>query len=323
LIIVDASAFNYKEQVNVIKPPKLVKGDEIRIVATSSFPDIRVLAQSINEITKLGFRISYGTTIKKLTQQGYSAGSPGERAKELNDAFADDNVKAIFSARGGHGAIQILPLLDYELIRNNPKIFMGYSDITSIHLAINKLSGVVTFHGPMPASDSDEFQGHNLTDMFDIFEGKINDFSGYIRRIIKYVTKGMAEGRSIGTNMSVFSSLTGTGYMPAANGKILFCEDTGIRSVDVERYFDIMSLTNSIRNFSGFVFGEFRKKQNVDEGTPYIEDVVRDYMERVNKPSLYSAPFGHGSEQMLIPLNLRMRIRDTFPYIEPLENMVD
>jgi muramoyltetrapeptide carboxypeptidase len=314
---------DFKERREVVKPKKLHFGDEIRIISPSSHPEIIVMGQSVEEIKKLGFRVSYGLNVKKLNQDNYHAAKSEERAKELMDAFTNDKVDAIFCAQGGYGARQILPFLDYDAIRNNPKIFMGYSDITVLHMAMNKLSGLVTFHGPMPDTDGEEFRGEKLEMMFKIFRGEISDLTPYIKRTIKFVVAGSAEGRSMGTNMSVFSSLTGTPYMPEFNGKILFCEDTGEGSVDVERFLDIMTLNETISQLAGFVFGEFKNRPATGEGIPSIEDVIREYMIKNAKPSLAMAPFGHGKEQMLIPLNLNIRISNSEPYIEPLESMVE
>ena len=314
---------DYKEQKEVIKPSRLKIGEEIRIIAPSSYPEIIPLSQSAEEITKLGYRVTYGINVKKLNQDNYHSANPELRAKELMDAFTDDNVKAIFCARGGHGARQTLPFLDFDVIREHPKIFMGYSDITNLHMAINKLSGLVTFHGPMPDTDTEEFRGEKLEIMFRIFRGELSDLKPYIKRLVKYVVEGSAQGRSMGTNMSVFSSLTGTPYMPEFNGKVLFCEDTNERSVDIERYLDIMTLNGTINQLAGFVFGEFKNRSTSGEGKPSIEDVIKEYMVKNAKPSLAMAPFGHGNEQMLIPLNLRVRITESEPYIEPMESMVE
>lgn len=313
----------FKEQKQIVKPEKLRPNGEIRIIAPSNYPDIISMASSVNEIRNLGYRVSYGLNVKKLNQDNYHGAKPEERAKELMDAFMDDSVGAIYCARGGHAARQMLPLIDYDIIREHPKPFVGYSDITSLHMAINKFSGLVTFHGPMPGSDPEEFQGEKLQTMLNILRGEISDFRPYIKRLIKYVVKGSAEGRSTGTNMSVFSSLTGTPYMPDLTDRILFCEDTGARSVDVERYLDILVLNGTMKQLAGFVFGEFKNRPVTGEVMPYIEDIIKSYMEKYSKHSLAVAPFGHGIEQMLIPLNLKIRITDSEPYIQPLESIVE
>ncbi|MCL5782594.1 MAG: LD-carboxypeptidase [Candidatus Thermoplasmatota archaeon] len=313
----------YKEITETVKPPALRIGDDIRIVAPASAPDMKNLSRSINRLNKLGFKISLGRNIRKLVQRNSLAAPADERTHELMDAFTDDSVKAILCARGGYGSIHILPHLDYDVIREHPKILIGYSDITALHMAINKLSGLVTFHGPMPASDPDEYGKPLFKTFLDVLSGNSLDVSRFIDRVIKYIYKGKVEGKSIGTNISVASSLTGTQYMPSPNNKIMFAEDTGITSGDLDRYFSVMKLSAMIGNFVGFAFGEFRQITDAEEPMPYIEDIVQQYINELQKPSIYGLPFGHGEDQMLIPLNARMTLSSDSPYIELMENVVD
>ena len=313
----------YKEITETVKPPALHLGDDIRIVAPASAPDMKNLSRSINRLNKLGFKISLGRNIRKLVQRNSLAAPADERTHELMDAFKDDSVKAILCARGGYGSIHILPHLDYDIIREHPKILIGYSDITALHMAINKLSGLVTFHGPMPASDPDEYSKPLFKTFLDVLSGNSLDISRFIDRVIKYIYKGKVEGKSIGTNISVASSLTGTQYMPSPNNKIMFAEDTGITSGDLDRYFSVMKLSAMIGDFVGFAFGEFRQITDAEEPMPYIEDIVQQYINELQKPSIYGLPFGHGEDQMLIPLNARMILSSDSPYIELMENVVD
>jgi muramoyltetrapeptide carboxypeptidase len=306
-----------------IKPQKLNPGDEIRIIAPASAPDIKQLSEGVSRLRKLGFKVSVGRNIKKLVQRNDLAAPSKERSEELMAAFKDPNVKAIFCARGGYGSIHILPLLDYDLIKDNPKIFMGYSDITALHLAMNKFSNLITFHGPMVASDVSEFSKPTFKYFLDILSGKSTDISMMNKdRLIKYIIPGKAEGLSMGTNLSVAASLFGTSYLPDTGGRIFFIEDTNITSGDIDRYFYTMKLAN-LNNFSGYVFGDFKAIMDKDEPTPSVEDVVQKFMNETNKPSLYGAPFGHGEEQLLIPLNAMIEISDDDPYMILKEDIVN
>ncbi|GGM66492.1 putative murein peptide carboxypeptidase [Thermogymnomonas acidicola] len=309
--------------MNVIRPPALREGDEIRIVAPASAPDMNNLSKGISRLRKMGYRVTLGRNIKKLVQRNSLAAPDRERMEELVNAFRDDNVKAIFCARGGYGSIHILPLIDYDVIRDHPKIFLGYSDITALHLAINKMTGLVTFHGPMPASDPNEMAKPTYRHFLDILSGRSNDINPYTERVIKYIVSGRAEGRSMGTNLSVTASLIGTSYMPDPEGRILFVEDTGVTSGDVDRYFFSMKLAGMLPKFAGFVFGEFESIKDIEEPMPFVEDVIQIFMNEVQKPSLYGMPFGHGDDQMLIPLNSRIKISTDEPYLEMLEDVVD
>ncbi|MCL4349779.1 MAG: LD-carboxypeptidase, partial [Candidatus Thermoplasmatota archaeon] len=223
----------------------------------------------------------------------------------------------------GYGSIHILSLLDYEAIRENPKIFMGYSDITALHLAINRNSNLITFHGPMVASDVDDISKPSFKEFLGILSGKSDEINIYRDRLIKYIIPGKTEGYSMGTNISLVASLLGTNYIPETTNRIFFIEDTDVTSGDIDRYFFSMKLAHIIEQFNGFVFGDFKAIFDKEEPMPSIEDVVQKFMNEINKPSLYGAPFGHGEEQMVLPLNARIGISDEEPYMELKENVVD
>ncbi|MDS0256606.1 LD-carboxypeptidase [Thermoplasmatales archaeon AK] len=313
----------YREATDIIAPPALKQGSNIRIIAPASAPDLKNLSISINRLSKIGYRVSLGENIRKLVQRNSLAAPAEYRARELNEAFLDESVDAIFCARGGYGSIHILQLIDYDSIRNHPKIFVGYSDITALHLAINKITGLTTFHGPMPASDPDEFSKATFKIFLDILSGKDNDINPFINRVVRYIHKGKTRGISMGTNISVASSLIGTPFFPSAADKILFAEDTGITSGDLDRYFSVMKLTGMLDRFSGFAFGEFKQITTAEEPMPYIEDIVQLYLEELKKTSVYGLPFGHGEDQMMIPLNSKMTLSTDPPYLELLTDIVN
>ena len=306
-----------------IKPPALRPGDEIRVIAPASAPDMIKLSRGISKLKKLGYRVTVGKNIKKLNQRNDLAAPAKDRAEELMSAFRDDNVKAIFCERGGYGSIHILSLLDYEAIAENPKIFMGYSDITALHLAINRNSNMVTFHGPMVASDVEDLSKPSFKEFLQFLSGKSNEINIYRDRLIKYIIPGKTEGYSMGTNISLVASLLGTNYIPETTGRIFFIEDTDVTSGDIDRYFFSMKLANIIEQFNGFVFGDFKAIFDKEEPMPSLEDVIQKFMNEINKPSLYGAPFGHGEEQMVLPLNAKIRISDEEPYMELVENVVE
>ena len=313
----------FKEIKETIVPAKLKEGDTIAIIAPASAPDMRQLSVSINKLSKMGYKLSLGHNIRKLVQRNSLAAPKIDRANEFNNAFKDDNVKMILCARGGYGSIHILPYLDYDLVRDHPKIFVGYSDITAIHFALNKLSGLVTFHGPMPASDPDEYSGGIFKHFIEVLSGNSSDLSAFINIFVKYIYKGKVHGKSLGTNISVGASLVGTPFYPNPEGKILFSEDTGITSGDMDRYFSVMQLTGILQKLQGFVFGEFRQINEMEEPMPYIEDIIQQYIEELEKPSIFGLPFGHGEDQMLIPLNAKMSISSESPYLELDQNVVE
>lgn len=308
---------------NFVKPPALKPGDEIRIIAPASAPDMTKLSKGITRLRNWGYKVSLGKNIRKLVQRNALAAPDKDRAEELMTAFKDDSVKAIFCARGGYGSIHILPLIDYEFIREHPKIFVGYSDITALHLAVNKFSKLITYHGPMPGSDPDEIRKPSFRHVMDVLSGQSDDISRFIGRVIKYIVPGKVEGISQGTNISVAASIFGTKYMPEYDGRIFFMEDTGVTSGDIDRYFFTMKLAGMLNRYTGFVFGDFKAIVEAEEPLPFIEDVVQQYINELGVPSLYGLPFGHGEDQMLIPLNAKIRLSTEDPYLELLDNVVE
>ena len=314
----------YGEYSQTVRPPRLKPGDEIRIIAPASAPDMKALSRSITKLTKMGYRVSLGKNIRKLVQRNSLAAPESARAEEIMEAFSDDSVKSIFCARGGYGSIHTLPMLDYDLIREHPKIFVGYSDITALHMAFNKLSGLVTFHGPMPASDPEEYSKSTFKRYIDVLSGESLDLYPFIENVVKYIFRGKVEGKSTGTNISVYSSLIGTEFMPSSEGKIFFVEDTGITSGDLDRYFSVMKLSGILEKFAGFAFGDIKQISELEEPMPYIEDIVQTYINELRKPSVYGLPFGHAVDsQMLIPLNARISLSTDPPYTEILEPCLD
>jgi muramoyltetrapeptide carboxypeptidase len=284
---------------------------------------MKVLSAGINILKKAGYTVSLGNNLRRLVQKADLAAPDKDRAEELNTAFKDPSVDAIFCARGGYGSTRIVPLVDYDAIKDHPKIFMGYSDITSLHLAIHKFTNLITFHGPMPGADLDEMKKPSFASFIKVLRGESNDIFSNVEKIIKYVVPGTAEGISEGTNISTFASLIGTDYMPDLKGKIAFFEDIATTSSDVDRYLFRLKLGKMLDKFNGFVFGDFTDIPKSEEPLPAIEEIIQDYMLDLKKPSLYGLPFGHGDDQMLIPLNAKVKISSEEPSLQLLEEVVN
>ncbi len=306
-----------------IKPPKLKNNANIRVIAPASPPDLKELSISIGLLKKYGFKISLGQNIRRLVQRADLAAPDRDRVEEFNNAFKDPEVDAIFCARGGYGSMRILQGVDYDTIKANPKIFVGYSDITALHLAIHKFTGLITFHGPMPGVDADEIRKPSFQTVISVLKGESKDIAGNINRVVKYIVPGSTEGITEGTNISLFASLIGTDFFPDPKNRIAFFEDVATTSGDVDRYLFRLKLAKMLDKFNGFVFGDFTDIPKSDEVLPSMEEIVEDYMLNLKKPSLYGLPFGHGSDQMLLPLNAKVKISSEEPYIELLEDIVN
>jgi muramoyltetrapeptide carboxypeptidase len=306
---------------SLIFPPRLVSGDTIGIAAPASPPDKpEIIDEAIARLTARGFKVKPGKYLRK--RDGYLAGSDEERAEDINALFADPGVRGIFALRGGYGSCRILPLLDYDAIRANPKPFIGYSDITAMHLAILVKSGLVTFHGSNASSafqpgNAAAFQrmlmsddgsrrppgdGPALGDRGLPFEDgseilfSRNDPNG---TNLKTITPGRATGRLLGGNMTCMLRLIGTPYVPDFRGAILFLEDTGEKAYRVDGMFTHLRLAGILSQVGGLVIGQFDHADSEEQSR--IGDCLQREAARIGVPCVSGASIGHFPEQIIVP----------------------
>jgi muramoyltetrapeptide carboxypeptidase len=289
----------------ILYPPRLSLGDTIGIVAPASPPDKpNVIEDSIARFTKLGFKVRPGGNLWK--RDGYLAGSDEERASDINSMFADPEVRGIFALRGGYGSCRILPLLDYKTIRANPKPFIGYSDITAMHLAILVKSGLVTFHG---SNASSAFTKPNIGVCRDMLlkgsrrtpgGGPVTLFSARRDRKIKTLVSGKVKGPLLGGNMTCLLRLLGTPYQPDFRGAILFLEDTGEKAYRIDGMFTHLHLAGILPQIGGLVLGQFDFTADPNE-PGRIKACLQREAERIGVPCISGAPIGHFPGQIIIP----------------------
>lgn len=278
--------------------PILKPGDTIGIMAPSSRTDQAKVDEAVKTLESMGYKAK----VHPQTRLAHfsSAGTPAEKAQALEDLWSDPDVKAIMSARGGNEAAEILPLLDYKKISVMPKILIGFSDVTSLLLAINKHSGIVTFHGPMLNSLKGIDQGH-LSQCFRMLSGheKNIDLSGS-----QPLQTGTAQGRLIGGNLSVLCSLMGTPYQPDFKDALLFLEDIGDELSRINRFFLQLKLAGVFNQISGLIVGNF--SDLTDEGRlkfdRSVEDMVKHHARGTSFPIVTDAPFGHQDSLVTIPV---------------------
>ena len=298
--------------MRIIKPAKLSKGATIGIVSPSSFSEPFGLGQGVGYLRKQGYEVVLGECTRSLTRSGFMSGTDEQRARELNDMFADENVDAILASRGGYGAMRVLPLLDFDVIRDNPKIFMGYSDITTLHIAIHQRTGLVTFHGPSIegyAGDNPEKDPPtgkpNIDRALEMLQraepwGRLdNPPAGMLLRTI---VPGRAEGTLIGGNLSMMTHTLGTEDSITTDGRILFMEDVYVSEYDIERLLTHMHLARKFDGVRGIVIGQFSSFQKREEAQPTLEEVLRDRIGCLsNVPSFTGLCCGHGAMKLVIP----------------------
>jgi muramoyltetrapeptide carboxypeptidase len=293
-----------------ILPKRLKEGDLIGLVTPGSSVTEEQLASCISKVEDLGFRTTHNKTV--LSEYGYFAGPDQERASELMSMFEREDVDHIMCVRGGYGSIRILDLLDYNLIRKNPKAFIGYSDITALLTAIYQETGLVTFHGPMGVSDFNKFSVKSfqkvLVDPKEFYkypykrEKKTRDNPEYDRYTI---TGGKAEGELIGGNISVLDSIIGTRFEPDFEGKIVFLEDVEEKTYRVDKMvYHLLTATN-LKKASGIILGAFDECNTGEEPTLSLNVALDDLLRPLGLPVSYGLAFGHIKRMLTIPTGIR------------------
>jgi len=292
----------------MIKPPRLKSGATIGIVSPSYHINEDVYERTSKIFTERGYKIIEGKSVK-LNDNLYS-GTPQERANDINEMFANPNVYAIICARGGYGANRVLPLLDYEVVKQNPKIFMGYSDITAFLTSMAQNSGIVTFHGPMLVTYKNGFIEYNYNNFINCLSGdspiKIEPPNDLQPRILK---SGIAEGPLWGGNLCLLLNRLGTPDQLNTDGAILFIEDIGEQHYRFDRMMVQMHNAGMFDNIKGLIIGELVDMENTDP--PFgrtTDEIVMDVCGNLDIPIITNFPCGHGKYQATLPISIPVEL---------------
>lgn len=323
-----STAFGQSETDNRtwLKPKALKPGDRVAIIAPAGAADNQEhINKACDKVRGLGFEPVPSHNI--LRRYGYLAGTDQQRADDLNAAFQDDAIKGIFCLRGGYGTTRMLHLLDYENIRKNPKVVIGFSDITGIHCAIAKHAKVHTFHGPCAESSWNEFQQKSLpvlTQNKAYGECLVQDED--VRATVHH---GTAEGRIICGNLTLFSCIMGTPDMPDTRGSILVLEDVGEAPYRVDRMLTQLLNAGVIQECAGIVLGNFSlPKPNPDDIPPEpthtftMDEVIADRMAGAGVPCFKGFAFGHVAQQQILPIGVRAQMDANACTLSLLESAV-
>jgi muramoyltetrapeptide carboxypeptidase len=288
-----------------IKPPALQPGDTIGIIAPASNIKRELLEAGCDTLRRIGYKPFYFDSI--LEKDLYFAGSADRRARELNEMFTRDDVRAIICARGGYGANYLLETLNLENIKTHPKIFVGYSDITSLLTYISDAVGLVTFHGPMVTKDFAHEDGVDSAS----WEASLNGTSAWALEFgresgAKALQKGSAEGILYGGCLSMLVASLGTPYELHTAGTILFMEDMAEKPYQIDRMLMQLKLAGKFADVRGIVFGEMLDcVQNKDQGYT-LEEVVLRVVSDLGVPVAYGLRSGHASHRNItLPLGVR------------------
>ncbi len=287
-----------------ISPPSLLPGDTIGIMAPSSRVDREVLLKAQSLLEKRGFNVFiHPQTWERLNQ---SAGTGKEKASAFHDLIKRKDIKAIFCARGGNRACTMLEHLDFKLIAKNPKIILGYSDITTILNAVFVKTGIVGYHGPM---------SHGLTSLpkkqvdqcFDLLSGKKTKLEMPKAKVLK---PGKASGKLIGGNLSLLISLMGTPYQPEFRNSILFLEDVSEETSRIDRNLWQLRNAGALHQIKALVLGSFTDTKDTGK-VKYgftLKDCVTAVTSDLKIPVLMNAPFGHGRDLYTFPVGARAEL---------------
>lgn len=301
--------------MNSILPKKLVEGNTIGIISPAGAVFEREsYSIAIESLQAMGLKVKEGSALRN--RYGHLAGTDNDRAKELNEMFADSSVDAIICLRGGSGCNRILGKIDYENIKKNPKIFAGFSDITALLNAIYQQTALVTFHAPTATSSWNKFSYNYFRKvLFEkdavLFENpKIKgDYLTQTKDRIITIRSGKAKGVLLGGNLAVLTSILGSPYAPDFKGKILFLEEINEEIYRVDRMMSQLEICGVFKQVSGVVLGKFTNcKASGSYGTLTLDEIFDDYLKNLNIPVFSGAMIGHIEEKFTIPVGIEAEI---------------
>ncbi|HTR82168.1 MAG TPA: LD-carboxypeptidase [Bacteroidota bacterium] len=312
--------------MKTLKPKALKRGDVIGVIAPASpLPSMDRVEKGAEYLERLGYRVTFGKNFRAV--RGFLAGSDKQRAADINTMFGDKKIKAILAARGGYGSPRVLPLLDYSLIRRNPKILIGYSDLTALQLALFKKAGLISFSGPMlgiemfkgidPFTEEQFWRMVTSTKKF----GLLQNPGG---RDLKPFHGGKGSGSLLGGNLSIITSIAGTPYLPSFKNSIFYFEEVDEDSYRFDRMMNQAKLCGIFKEANGILIGELTNVKPYDPSTPHltIDQILADHLSGLRKPILRGLVYGHIPRKLTLPIGIRASIDGTHGLVELLESTV-
>lgn len=317
-----ALATAFLPQVLTLKPPALKPGDTIAISSPAGAVWDAAQVETFSTILKgFGFKVVLGKT---LTQKfGYLAGSDELRATELNGFFGDPNIKGIFCMKGGWGCARILDRLDFNLMKQHPKVLIGFSDITTLLVAIRAKTGLVTFHGPVGNSGWNAWTSQCFRSVV-MNAGELPVFSNPAgEEPFVTINPGKASGELVGGNLTVLTSLMGSSYLPDWKGKILFLEEVKEEPYSIDRMLMQLKLCGVLDVISGFVFGKCAKCLAEEPQKAFtFHEVLLQHIKPLGIPAFYGTMIGHIENKLTLPLGIKATIDADQGTIRLLESAV-
>ncbi len=293
----------------LLYPQRLKVGDTVALISPCAaiFTEEPVNI-AVEALEKCGLKVKKGKHL--MASEGHLAGTDEQRAQDLHTAFADKQVSAIICLRGGSGAARILPLIDYNAIKNNPKIIVGYSDVTALLLSIYTKTGLITFHGQNGITSWSELAREYYFGI--LFKNKKMEFlkpkiseNEWVQKKdrTRTIAPGIAEGRLIGGNLTVLCGILGSQFVPDFTGAILFLEDTNEALYRIDRLMSQLMLSGILNTISGFIFGHCT---NCDPekgyGSATFDEIMDHYIKPLSIPAFSGAMIGHIPSQFTLPV---------------------
>jgi muramoyltetrapeptide carboxypeptidase len=294
----------------MIRPRPLKEGDKIGLIGASGPTKQERIAPSIKAMEDLGLKVVLGQSCKG--HHGFLSGSDDLRANDINKMFEDKNIKGIFAIRGGYGASRILDMLDYNMIKKNPKVFAGYSDVTALHNVFNEKCKLITFHTPMASTEFYKGVDDYTMNYFkkNIFSDKpLGILENPEGQEIKTLVNGKAIGKLVGGNLSLVASSMGTPYELNTKGKILFLEDVDEHPYKIDRMLLQLKQCGKFKDAAGIILGSWIGcEANKGDNSLSLMEIFEELIKPENKPTIYNLACGHCMPTMSIPLGAEVKI---------------
>lgn len=294
-----------------MRGPHLFEGARVALIAPSG-PVRGNTEEKLDRAVKTAERLGFVPVLYPTARlaYGYLAGNDAQRAEDINRAFADKSIDGVWCLRGGYGAHRILPLLDYETIRPNPKFFGGYSDITAFHIAFKQQCGLDTYH--MVMTTTDDLSGedeYTLRYALAMLFGKKIEYENPADVKMGTLVGGKAEGELCGGNLSLVAASLGTPWEIDTRGKLLFLEDVGEQPYNIDRMLTQLRNAGKFRDCAGIIMGQYtRCTTEKPEESLTIEDSFNELVKPSGKPCITNVLCGHCAPTMSLPMGARFAL---------------
>mgnify|MGYP000380026632 CR=1 FL=1 len=311
------------------KPARLKRGDKVGLITPGSYIGEEGFQEAINNIESLGLKVELGKHVR--AKRGYTAGTDEERLSDLHTMFSREDISAIWCARGGYGCSRLLPNIDYKLIQKNPKLLIGYSDITALLNAIFEQTGLVGIHGPVGASKQTDY---TLKHFQSIVMNPENQFTIKLSQANQeeedplfkpfVIRPGRAEGDLVGGNLSLLAAMAGTDYQPKVKGRLVFIEDVGEKPYRVDRMLTQLRQAYALDEAAGLALGIFAGcEADEDDDSLSLRECLEDRLGGLGIPVMYGFSFGHISNQCSLPVGVKAIMDTTAQTITLMESAVE